>query len=186
MSTGFRNYVKRYRLECWLNEPIEPVTLPEGYRFIAWQPELWVNHAEVKVAAFANTIDARIFPNLGQIQGCMNLMQEIAEHPAFFPEATMIIRHGRSDVACVQCLCEHQHYAMIQNLAVHPLEQGQGLGKVLLGHTLRVLQDFGIREVRLEVSAKNEPAIRLYNHFGFQRYKTLYRETIPPQDDYTI
>lgn len=59
--------------------------------------------------------------------------------------------------------------AEVLRLAISPSYQGRGLGRSLLQSSLSVLKEMGIREVYLEVSDKNERAIKLYKGLGFRQ-----------------
>lgn len=57
--------------------------------------------------------------------------------------------------------------ADIQTIAVIPSQQRHGHGAMLLGLALTEARRRGINEVFLEVAVENEPAIKLYESFGF-------------------
>ncbi|WP_344685450.1 mycothiol synthase [Saccharopolyspora taberi] len=57
-------------------------------------------------------------------------------------------------------------------VGVDPDTQGNGLGRSLTVAGLRHLRDTGCRRVMLYVEADNEPAIRVYQRLGFQRWDT--------------
>jgi ribosomal-protein-alanine N-acetyltransferase len=57
--------------------------------------------------------------------------------------------------------------ADIQTIAVIPSQQRHGYGAMLLGLALAEAKRRGIIEVFLEVAVENEPAIKLYENFGF-------------------
>ncbi len=67
--------------------------------------------------------------------------------------------------------------AMVVALMVDPSRRRLGLGRFLLGWGLRALWALGYESVRLWVSLANEPAIRLYESFGFRPVvsATIYR-----------
>lgn len=56
----------------------------------------------------------------------------------------------------------------VNNLAVHPERRGRGLGRLLLGETLKAAHTMGIRRATLEVRRSNAPALRLYEGAGFR------------------
>jgi len=60
--------------------------------------------------------------------------------------------------------------AHITNVAVHPLHRGRGVGRALMGWLLSDAAENGISSLTLEVREDNEPALRLYESLGFQRY----------------
>jgi ribosomal protein S18 acetylase RimI-like enzyme len=63
----------------------------------------------------------------------------------------------------------------IQNVGVIPAERGQGLGRALVCQALRGFRETGVSRVYLEVTAENDPAVRLYRALGFSKARTLYR-----------
>lgn len=62
--------------------------------------------------------------------------------------------------------------AELLNLCIRPAYWGQGLGRALLRHLLRLAQDAGAEDVFLEVRISNNRAIRLYEGEGFSRVGT--------------
>jgi ribosomal protein S18 acetylase RimI-like enzyme len=65
----------------------------------------------------------------------------------------------------------------IQNVGITPAHRGNGLGSVLLWHSLSGFQLAGIPKVYLEVTAQNSGACRLYQRLGFQQTKVVYKAT---------
>ena len=57
----------------------------------------------------------------------------------------------------------------IINLAVHPLMRKKGVAKALLRRFVDEIIRGGSERIFLEVRETNEPAIRLYKGFGFER-----------------
>jgi ribosomal-protein-alanine N-acetyltransferase len=66
--------------------------------------------------------------------------------------------------AVLWCVLEQGELA---NMAVTPAFRGRGLGGFLLSSVLERARSRGIETIFLEVRASNEPAIRLYERFGF-------------------
>lgn len=58
--------------------------------------------------------------------------------------------------------------AEILSIVVVPARRGDGLGRALLAAHLARLAGDGVAQVFLEVEEGNEPAERLYRHFGFR------------------
>jgi ribosomal-protein-alanine N-acetyltransferase len=56
----------------------------------------------------------------------------------------------------------------ISTLAVHPSERRTGIGEGLLIHALDEAESLGAEVVTLEVRGSNQPAIMLYQKFGFE------------------
>jgi ribosomal-protein-alanine N-acetyltransferase len=55
----------------------------------------------------------------------------------------------------------------VLNVAIHPEWRGQGLGRRLMRHAIRVARQRGARLVTLEVRRSNQKATRLYSSLGF-------------------
>jgi ribosomal-protein-alanine N-acetyltransferase len=58
--------------------------------------------------------------------------------------------------------------AQLVDLAVRPQDRGRGLGRALLDRVAATARAWGCAKITLEVSAANEPALRLYSRAGFQ------------------
>lgn len=57
--------------------------------------------------------------------------------------------------------------AQINNVAIHPDFQGQGLGELAIRYVLDRLKENGVRFVSLEVRVSNHRALSLYRKLGF-------------------
>lgn len=57
----------------------------------------------------------------------------------------------------------------ILNVCVDPEQQGKGYGRKLLQHALDAAVDLGAEQAFLEVRISNEPAIKLYETYGFEQ-----------------
>jgi ribosomal-protein-alanine N-acetyltransferase len=68
-------------------------------------------------------------------------------------------------MGCLWAILEEAHITI---LAVHPHYQRQGLGQALLLALLMVASDRGLERATLEVRASNQPAVSLYEKFGFK------------------
>lgn len=174
-------YFKRYRMELDLRHPRPPAELPHGFYWLPWSKDLLELHAKVKFYCFSDETDSHVFPCLATLTGCRELMTAIATRPGFCPEATWLVAGGEGCVATVQGLIDSNGYGGIQNLGVVAGYRGLGLGKALLLKALAGFARVGSRRAFLEVTATNEPAVRMYRRFGFRSYKTLYRGVEVPE-----
>ncbi|MDJ0509746.1 MAG: ribosomal protein S18-alanine N-acetyltransferase [Crocosphaera sp.] len=78
------------------------------------------------------------------------------------------------------CFWEILEEAHITLLMIEPNYQGQGFGQLLLYCLLKDAVKRKLERATLEVSASNQPALALYQKFGFQlagRRKGYYRHT---------
>lgn len=176
------NYVKRYRMEFNLRRwQAAPVHMPAGYRLIPWDCSLIDEHARVKYLSFREGLDAQVFPCLGEFEGCQRLMSEIKAREGFIPEATWLSKYLGSPTewaeycGTIQAVRTQKGQASIQNIAVLPQHQGQGVGAGMILASLLGLQQVGITQVNLEVTAQNHRAVQLYRRLGFRTVRTVYK-----------
>lgn len=175
-------YFKRYRMETDISGEVADIpSPPEGYRMLAWDAALLEAHADAKYLSFRDELDATVFPCLGERDGCLRLMREIAAKPGFLPEATWLAvfddpQTGRLDhVGTIQGIETEIGQGSIQNLGVVPSHRGRGIGTCLLRHALEGFRRNGLRRVSLEVTADNHDAIRIYRNHGFRTVKTIFK-----------
>lgn len=189
-------YFKRYRMEVDLRRSppgiagsesmVRPATLPPGLQWIPWHGSLRDIHAEVKAQSFHDEMDATVFPCLGSLSGCRDLMAAIANKPGFCPAATWLVAdtatHPDSPldatggcVATIQGIVDDEGLGSIQNVGVIHDYRGRGIGRALVLKALAGFASVGIRRIYLEVTARNEPAVRAYRDLGFRSCRTLYR-----------
>ena len=182
------SYVRRFRMEIGLAESPRAVPpLPEGYRWVPWDPSLLHRHAAAKYHSFHDEVDSRVFPCLGDFVGCRKLMQEITRHESFLAQTTWLITQdpetcrGMLDCGTIQGLGRSGGIGAVQNVGVHPDHRGQGLGRALVLKALEGFRAAGLSRVYLEVTGDNMPAVELYRSVGFQLARTMYKvlETEP-------
>jgi ribosomal protein S18 acetylase RimI-like enzyme len=168
-------YFKRHRMELDLRHPRPDVVLPHGFYWQPWSGELLELHARVKFNCFIGETDADVFPCLGTLPGCRDLMAAIITRPGFCPGATWLVIGVDGAVGTVQGLIDSNGYGAIQNLGVVAGYRSLGLGKALLLKALTGFAAAGAKRAFLEVTTSNEAAVRLYRRLGFRSYKTIYR-----------
>ena len=175
-------YFKRYRMEIDLaGRDLDWPKIPERYRLLPWNALLLETHARTKYLSFRGELDSNVFPCLGELSGCIRLMNEIASKPGFLPQATWIADYspanGRSPEYCgtIQGVRTGEGCGSIQNLGIVAGYRDRGLGTSLLYQSLRGFRQAGLNRVSLEVTADNEGAIRLYRRHGFVTVKTVFK-----------
>ena len=174
-------YFKRYRMEMELNKlPLDLPSLPVDYHYLPWEESLIEDHAETKYRCFCYEIDANVFPSLGERDGCHRLMNEITRRDNFIPQATWLMEYRDSEgevdyCGTIQGLRDQLGRGAVQNLGITPEHRGAGLGTALLVRALNGFREHGLTCATLEVTAQNSGALRLYQRFGFQVVKTVYK-----------
>jgi len=174
------SYFKRFRMELDLRGGrFLPVSLPAGYRLLAWDPGLVGEHALAKYHSFRDEIDADIFSCLAELEGCRRLMQEISFKEGFLPEATWLAVYSYgSELECcgtIQGIRANHKYGAIQNIGITPAHRGRGVGTALIYAALGGFQQAGLIRAYLEVTAQNDRAVQLYKRLSFRRTKTLFK-----------
>lgn len=175
-------YFKRYRMEINLaGRDLSWSEGPAGYQFWPWKESLLEAHAHAKYLSFRDELDVNLFPCLGELAGCRRLMREIRTKPGFVPEATWLAVCPRAGgdrfeyCGTIQGISEPSGTGVVQNLGIAPAHRNRGLGTVLLCRALEGFSRSGQSRVRLEVTADNEGAIRLYRRLGFTTVKTVFK-----------
>jgi ribosomal protein S18 acetylase RimI-like enzyme len=184
-------YYKRFRMEIDLSEVALPEPrLPDGFAFIPWQLSLLERHAAAKFESFRAEVDADVFPCLGDIVGCRNLMSEIVQRATFVPESTWLISHpgvvSPDDCGTIQGIVQSAGWGAVQNVGVAPEYRGLGLGRALIVRSLRGFREAGVPRVYLEVTARNTPAVALYRSVGFRLARTTYKAVERPLAAYAV
>jgi ribosomal protein S18 acetylase RimI-like enzyme len=182
-------YFKRYRMELELQHGWSAPGLPHGYWWLPWHDSLLDVHAEVKSLCFQQDLDSIVFPNLGHLAGCRELMTIIRNRIGFCPAATwLVVRSEGTEydpaggcVGTVQGVLDGSGRGAIQNLGVMPEYRGRGIGRALLLKALVGFASVGATRAMLEVTARNEAAVRMYRTVGFRSKKTLYRGVEVPE-----
>ena len=144
-------FFKRYRMHYDLRAAAPPCGLPLvcdsggrwrpadvddwAYELVGWdetkQDSLIREHAEAKVQSFRHEMDSVVFSCLGEPNGCVRLMREIAMRSTFLPEATWLIRHRSSGANCgtIQALLDQYGHGSIQNVGVVRQHRARGWGE---------------------------------------------------------
>jgi len=174
-------YFKRYRMEIDLNErDFSRTPVPEGYRLIPWSESICELHAEAKYLSFCGEIDTHVFPCLGQLRGCRQLMRQIAHKPGFLSETTWLMVTDEGDekfelCGTIQGIVNQRGIGAIQNLGIPSKHRGRGIGTCLLHKSLEGFRRSGLNGVSLEVTAENDGAVRMYRRNGFVTIKTVFK-----------
>lgn len=160
-------YFERIVMEVDLGWVNAERTLPDGAILVPWSRSQLEQHAEVMSLSFNRADDARLFKRLGSRQGCRDVMTEISQHLGFAKAATWTVEDDEGPIGCIQGIRRDWRIGAIQNVAVVPERQGQGVGAALVSAACQGFRREGLRFVALEVTADNSRAIELYRRLGF-------------------
>ncbi|MFZ9089429.1 MAG: GNAT family N-acetyltransferase [Planctomycetaceae bacterium] len=173
---------KRLRMVADLRmQNLPAAALPEGYHWQSWRPMLTERHAQVKWHSFRNDLDGRVFGCLSRPEGCLSLVREIAAQRTFCANATWLVVYQPEpnwppvDVGTIQGILRSGGCGAVQNVGVVPEHRGAGLGRALMLKAMAGFRLAGMSATSLEVTARNIPAVKLYESLGFTVRQTLYR-----------
>ncbi|WP_242213089.1 GNAT family N-acetyltransferase [Bacillus cereus group sp. BfR-BA-01383] len=65
-------------------------------------------------------------------------------------------------------ITHQEHFTTLSGFAVHPFHQGRGYGKDILTNIVHRLISEGVATIILDVETKNNNALKLYTHCGFE------------------
>ena len=135
--------------------------------------------AELDVAAFRGSVDELL---LGSEPGASRRSLEALLDGRLGPfvgeaSAALLESEPLRLVGAVLSAERSAHRAIVLALMVDPERRRKGLGRFLLGWTVRALWALGYESVRLWVSVRNVVAVELYRSFGFRTTleATIYR-----------
>ena len=176
-------WCKRYRMEFDLRRPVPDVDLTSTrYRLLPWDGKLLEWHAQAKYESFREELDASVFSCLGNLPGCLRLMNDISKRDTFVPESTWLAVHNASPtderlVPCgtIQGLIVDGRDGSIQNVGVVPGHRGKGVARAMLSRALKGFRQVGLDRAALEVTAQNDDAIRVYSRFGFRIARVVFK-----------
>lgn len=90
-----------------------------------------------------------------------------------YPDAAVFVAEDDGQLVARLSLARDPHPASHHvadlGLMVAATHRGRGIGRALLEQAVSWARDAGVRKIELHVFPWNEPAIRLYERFGFER-----------------
>ena len=93
-------------------------------------------------------------------------------------DRTLVVELSGSPVGTLRVIRDGSD-AAIYGFAIHPSWQGRGIGRAALRRVCEQLLDDGAGQVRLEVAADNDRALRLYTSIGFVPVATEDYDALP-------
>lgn len=162
-----------WRQRMLLNMPahLPEYPLPTGYHYAPWNIRDLDAVAAVVFTANQGTLDALLYrPFFGESpmecrHGLLSILA--GRYGPLHTRATSAIFFERLLVGISLVLDDDVSKASIVEISIAPAHQQRGLGKALLTHSLRILQNQHVESVELAVTKDNLPAIRLYQSLGF-------------------
>lgn len=107
-------------------------------------------------------IEGLCFPNPWSRE---TFLGEIQNRAISFP--LVVVHREQKRIAGYVIFWQIGDEAQVNNVAIHPDFQGQGLGELAMRHVLERLKENGAHFVSLEVRVSNHRALSLYRKLGF-------------------
>lgn len=148
--------------------------LPKDITVSQWMPQDYQPAGELIHAAYEGHTDAEINDQYRSLHGALRFLHNIVRFPGcgtFEPAYSWVLReHGRrAPIGLVLASRVSPDVAHITQFCIAREHRGRGLGAALLQHTRDKLRDAGFRAITLTVTESNQPAVRLYESFGFRQ-----------------
>jgi GNAT superfamily N-acetyltransferase len=121
-----------------------------------------VNADAEPIAALVREAYAKWVPLIGREPKPMR-----ADYAVAVRDHLVWVFEDRGQVAAVLELIPHADHVLIENVAVAPTLQGQGLGKRLMAFAERASRDLNLLEMRLYTNERFASNIALYEHLGY-------------------
>lgn len=177
----FRVYPRLF-LECDLSprpqlaaaQDDRVATLSPGLVLAQWIPQDYQAAGELIHAAYAGHMDAEINDQYRTLHGALRFLHNIVRFPGcgvFDPVHSWVLRdkQARTPVGLVLASRVGMDVAHITQFCVAPKYRGQGLGAMLLRHSVAMLRGAGFQAITLTVTEANASAVELYKRFGFRQ-----------------
>jgi len=155
------------RLERELSqESLPPLDLPPGFEFIPLNEYTNEELQEPFFDMFDNSID-RFWLSQTAEQRVDQYKTWFNRERAFIDQATSVLVKDK-EIIGVTVVVQVQDVGMLGPIGVVPRFRRQGLGRRLLGFSMRGTLASGFSKVQLEFDITNKPALALYDATGFQ------------------
>lgn len=89
------------------------------------------------------------------------------DYAAHIADAEVWVLADEAGIAALSVLIAAPDHLLLDNVAVDPSRQGQGLGRAMIAHAEAVARARGFTELRLFTNALMESNIGLYRRLGF-------------------
>jgi len=140
-----------------------PTSSSDDFLIVPARSKIELTSAAALLRAYAKSLPVDLSP-----QG---FSQELASLPGVYapPHGELLLaKRGDHVLGCIALKpLEPPQIAEIKRLFVRPQARGTGVAKALVAEVLKLAQDRGYREVKLDTLAEMTPAIALYKSFGF-------------------
>jgi ribosomal protein S18 acetylase RimI-like enzyme len=146
--------------------------LSPNIELLPWSANHYQAAAELIHESYLGHIDARINDQYCSLHGSLRFLHNIVRFPGcgvFDPNQSWVLRDETTNTLAGMVLCSRvaDDVAHITQLCVTPSRRGDGLGRLLLQHSMNHLAQSNFAAITLTVTEANHQAVKLYNDSGF-------------------
>ena len=167
---GFQTYWREFlRLDLHREHP--PARLPTPGQLEPWPGVSLHEAGALMQAAYAGTADVEINALYRTAEGCCSVLDDIVNQGGCGPvvtEASVLARARGQAIGFILVTEIAPRQGHLVQVAVLPPYQRQGLGRLLVQHSLAQLALLRFDTLSLMVSRANHRALRLYQAMGLQ------------------
>jgi ribosomal protein S18 acetylase RimI-like enzyme len=181
LSQGFQIHDRQF---LFLSVPDKktdagPADLP--IQIVPWDARWFQAAGDLILASYRGHVDSAISDQYRTPAGAARFLENLVHFPGcgtFLPETSLLaLRAGGSarERLCGMVLTSAvaDRVAHITQLCVAPEQQGQGLGRRLIGEVIQRLRARNFQAATLTVTVSNSHAVRLYHSLGFSPLNTF-------------
>ncbi len=140
--------------------------LPSELRVEIYRPEHRTRLETLLAETYRDTLDC---PGLSRLRSPSDVVDGHIESGIFKPEWWFFLMKGDTPVGIsMMNISKTNESIELVYLGLSPEIRGRGIGRALMAHALRRVSDSSQKTVVLAVDDSNEPARRIYEHFGFR------------------
>lgn len=152
--------------------------IAEDFLMAPWERRYDHEAAELLHAAYRRHVDAMINDQYQSIAGASRLVENIVRQQGcgeYLQDVSRVAIHRPSQrlAGILAVTTVRPRTAHIPQIAIAPTFQGHGLGTALMLDSFQILSRQGFQEVSLTVTDANGGAVRLYQHLGFETFRTF-------------
>ncbi len=92
----------------------------------------------------------------------------LADYPTLIAEGVVHVIADQSGIHGVAVCFPKEDYYFLENIAVHPADQGKGFGRALMAFVERQARAAGCDEIRLYTNERMTENLAYYPHLGYE------------------
>jgi len=176
LSLYFQIFQRQFMLLSLKEARPEGRAISPGLKLETWTDRAFDAAARLIRLAYADHVDSQINDQYRSEKGSLRFLRNIVLQPGcgqFLPEASFLLRpvSGEPPIGMILTSTVDAGVGHTTQLCVAPGQQGNGIGRQLMEHSIEALRRRGYESLSLTVTSANQRAVGLYEHMGFRTIK---------------